>query len=242
MTREGTATVAPADRIAVVTGTASGIGRSIALELRSTGWRVAGIDLRDSPDCDLGLIADVTDADAVAAAVAAVESQLGPITGAVSAAGYYEATPVDAVTDAQWRRMLRVHLGGFLHLTRATLPGMLARESGAIVAITSELAVGGGGPGDAHYSAAKGALQGMMRSLAVEVAPRGVRVNAVAPGPTDTPLLAADSPWRAPEYLQTLPTGRLTRPEEVALCAAYLLDAGTFCVGETLHPNSGAVI
>ncbi|MDO8337645.1 MAG: SDR family oxidoreductase [Microcella sp.] len=226
----------------MVTGTASGIGRSIAAELRGGGWQVAGIDLRESAGCDLSLVADVTDAAAIADAVERVEQRLGPVGGVVSAAGYYEATPFGDVTEEQWRRMLRVHLGGFLHLTRAVLPGMLARGSGSIVAITSELAVGGGGPGDAHYSAAKGALQGMMRSLAVEVAPRGVRVNAVAPGPTDTPLLAADSPWRAPDYLLTLPVGRLTRPEEVALCAAYLLDAGTFCVGETLNPNSGAVI
>lgn len=229
-------------RVAVITGSASGIGRSIAAELRSSGWRVAGMDLRPSPDCDLSLIVDVTDAEAVVAAVAAADTDLGPVTGIVSAAGYYEAVPVDEVTAEQWRRMLRVHLGGFLHLTRAALPGMLARGSGSIVAITSELAVGGGGTGDAHYSAAKGALLGMMRSLAAEVAPAGVRVNAVAPGPTDTPLLSADSPWRAPEYLSTLPTGRLTRPEEVALCAAYLLEDGTFCVGETLNPNSGAVI
>ena len=69
-----------------------------------------------------------------------------------------------------------------------------------------------------------------------------MRVNAVAPGPTDTPLLAADSPWRAPEYLASLPIGRLTSPEEVALCVAFLLDSGSFFVGETLNPNAGAVI
>lgn len=230
------------DRVAVVTGTAGGIGRSIASELTSTGWLVAGIDLRPSPDCDLDLIADVTDPEAMRHAVDEAAARLGPVTGAVSAAGHYESTAVDAVTADQWHRMLRVHLGGFLHLTRAALPGMFDQQSGSIVAITSELAVGGGGSGDAHYSAAKGALQGMMRSLAIEVAPAGIRVNAVAPGPTDTPMLLADSPWRAPEYLETLPTRRLARPSEVALCVAFLLDAGTYCVGETLNPNSGAVI
>lgn len=242
MTSVKTTEVRSLAHVAVITGTASGIGRSIASELQARGWRVAGLDLRPSPGCALSLIADVTDEDAVARSVEEAVTRLGPISGVVSAAGYYEATPIGDVTDDQWRRMLRVHLGGFLHLTRATLPGMLARGAGSIVAVTSELAVGGGGGGDAHYSAAKGALQGMMRSLAVEVAPFGVRVNAVAPGPTDTPLLAADSPWRAPDYLRTLPTGRLVRPEEVALCVSYLLDGGTFCVGETLNPNSGAVI
>ena len=118
---------------------------------------------------------------------------------------------------------------------------MLDRGAGSIVAITSELAVGGG-DGDAHYAAAKGAVIGFVRSLAAEVAPAGVRVNAVAPGPTDTPLLAPDSPWRAPDYLETLPIRRLGSPEEVALCVAWLVEEGTFCVGEVLGPNAGAVI
>ena len=100
----------------------------------------------------------------------------------------------------------------------------------------------GGGGDDSHYAAAKGAVIGLVRSLAAEVAARGVRVNAVAPGPTDTPLLAADSPWRAADYLATLPAGRLTRPDEVALCVSALIEEGSFCVGEILSPNSGAVI
>ena len=77
---------------------------------------------------------------------------------------------------------------------------------------------------------------------AAEVAPAGVRVNAVAPGPTDTPLLPDDSPWRAPDYLATLPLRRLVHPDEVARCVAFLVDEGTFCVGEVLNPNAGAVI
>jgi len=109
------------------------------------------------------------------------------------------------------------------------------------VAITSELAIGGGS-GDAHYAAAKGAIIGLVRSLAIELAPHGVRVNAVAPGPTDTPLLAADSPWREPEYLATLPLGRLVAPEEVALVVAFLVEEGTFATGEIVSPNAGAVI
>jgi NAD(P)-dependent dehydrogenase (short-subunit alcohol dehydrogenase family) len=100
----------------------------------------------------------------------------------------------------------------------------------------------GGGADDSHYAAAKGAIIGVVRSLASEVAGSGVRVNAVAPGPTDTPLLPEDSPWRAPDYLATLPLRRLGSPEEVALCVAWLVDEDTFCVGEVLNPNAGAVI
>lgn len=229
-------------RVAVVTGSSSGIGAAVAAELMSRGWTVAGLDLKPSPECTAGYEVDMTDVDRVSSVIRSIQEDLGDITAAVSAAGYYEMAAVSEITAPQWHRMLEVHLGGFLHLSRAVLPGMIDAGTGSLVAIGSELAVGGGGPGDAHYAAAKGALLGLMRSLAVEMAPRGVRVNAVAPGPTDTPLLAADSPWRAPEYLGTLPIGRLASPEEVALCVAFLVDEGSFCVGETLNPNSGAVI
>jgi NAD(P)-dependent dehydrogenase (short-subunit alcohol dehydrogenase family) len=138
--------------------------------------------------------------------------------------------------------MLRVHLGGLRNVVRAVLPSMIERRAGAVVAITSELAVGGG-DADAHYAAAKGAIIGLVRSLAAEVAGYGIRVNAVAPGPTDTPLLAADSPWRASDYLATLPAGRLVRPVEIAEVVRYLVGAdAAFCTGEVFSPNSGAVI
>jgi len=226
---------------AVVTGSASGIGAAVARELTSRGYAVAGLDLSASPDCAWSAQVDVTDADAMAAAIRDAEIALGPIGAAVSVAGYYEMLPLAEITTDRWNRMLRVHLGGLVNLSRAVLPGMLSRGSGSIVAITSELAIGGGGD-DAHYAAAKGAVIGVVRSLAAEVAAEGVRVNAVAPGPTDTPLLPADSPWRAPAYLATLPLGRLVGPEEVALCVAYLVDEGAFCVGEILNVNAGAVI
>ena len=174
-------------------------------------------------------------------AVAAAEAELGPVTAAVSVAGYYEMLAITDITNQAWSRMLAVHLGGLVNLTRAVLPGMLGRRDGSIVAVTSELAIGGGSE-DAHYAAAKGAIIGVVRSLAAEVAAVGVRVNAVAPGPTDTPLLTPDSPWRAPDYLATLPLRRLGSAEEVALCVAYLVDEGKFCIGEILNPNAGAVI
>ncbi|MBW8710382.1 MAG: SDR family oxidoreductase, partial [Mycobacterium sp.] len=147
------------------------------------------------------------------------------------------------ITRQQLNRMLRVHLGGLRNVTRSVLPSMLERGSGSIIAITSELAIGGADGGGAHYAAAKGAIIGLVRSLAVEVAGRGVRVNAIAPGPADTPLLPADSPWRAPEYLSTVPNRRLTRPEEIAEVVRFLLDDDAdFCVGEVLSPNGGTVI
>ncbi|SER33042.1 SDR family NAD(P)-dependent oxidoreductase [Microlunatus flavus] len=227
--------------VAVVTGAASGIGAAVAAELRERGWRVAGLDLTASGAVDLALEVDVRDGAAMAEAVDRAGRELGDVTAAVSVAGHYAMAPLAEITTEQWQRMLRVHLGGFTNLARAVLPGLLARRSGSVVAIASELAIGGGDE-DAHYAAAKGAVLGAVRSLAAEAAPRGVRVNAVAPGPTDTPLLAPDSPWRDRDYLDTLPLRRLGSPQEVALCVAWLLEEGTFCVGEVLNPNAGAVI
>ena len=217
--------------VAVVTGASSGIGAAIAASL--DGYDVVGLDINAASPFSV----DVSDAAAVAEVLRQVRA---PIDVVVSAAGHYESIPIADITREQLHRMLRVHLGGLRNVARAVLPSMIKRRTGAIVAITSELAIGGG-DADAHYAAAKGAIIGLVRSLAAEVAGYGVRVNAVAPGPTDTPLLAADSPWRAPEYLATLPAGRLARPTEIAQAVRYLVDA-EFCTGEVLSPNSGAVI
>ena len=223
-----------------MTGAASGIGAAVATSLRGAGFLVSGLDLVTS-DTDLPCLVDMADQSSVEAAVARTEAALGPISVVVSVAGYYEMLPFSEITSEAWRRMLRVHLGGLANLVRATLAGMVERAEGTIVAITSELAIGGGSE-DAHYAAAKGAIIGFVRSLAAEVAPQGVRVNAVAPGPCDTPLLAPDSPWRDPAYLATLPAGRLASPEEIAAAVQFLVDDGSFVVGEVISVNSGAVI
>lgn len=223
-----------------MTGAASGIGAAVRESFLARGWSVAGLDLNGDPSRGI-LGVDVSDPGAVGAAVVEAERTHGPIEAVVTAAGHYEMFPVSHITEQQWHRMLRVHLGGTLNVIRSVVPGMKDRRSGSIVCVTSELAIGGGG-GDAHYAAAKGAIIGLIRSLAVELAPFGIRVNGVAPGPTDTPLLAADSPWRDAEYLGTLPAGRLALPDEIARTALFLTAEGTYCAGEIISPNSGAVI
>jgi 2-hydroxycyclohexanecarboxyl-CoA dehydrogenase len=227
--------------VALVTGAARGLGAAVAAALRAGGRRVAGLDLRDSADLDLAVAVDVTDAAAVTAAVARVERQLGPVAELVTAAGIYEMAPIDEIDDARWDRMLRVNLSGTANVCAAVLPGMVARGHGAVVTISSDLGVGGS-QGDAHYAASKGAIVGLTRALATELAGRGVSVNSVAPGAADTPMLEQSSPWRAQEFLDTLPVRRLVRPDEIAAAALFLLDAGTAISGQVVSPNAGATI
>ena len=225
----------------MITGAASGIGAACAARLRHGGWRIAAIDLRES-DADLPVTADVRDRAAVTAAVDEAAARFGRIDLAVTAAGYYEeGIDVADIRHDQWDRMLAVILGGTVNAFQAALPHLLRRGTGGLIAISSELALAGSTT-DLHYVAAKGAVLGLVKSLALEVAGTGIRVNAVAPGPTDTPLLGPDSVWRERGYLATLPLRRLVTPEEVASTVYYLATEGAMYCGEVLSPNAGAVI
>jgi NAD(P)-dependent dehydrogenase (short-subunit alcohol dehydrogenase family) len=213
-----------------VTGAGGGIGGASAAALEAAGMEVARTDLP----------LDVADAGAVAGLVARTEQELGPIEVLVNCAGHLTETPIADITDAEWRRMLRVHLGGTWHTCREVAPRMAARGRGAIVNTSSELALCGAEL-HAHYCAAKGAIVGLTKSLALELAGRGVRVNAVAPGATDTALLT--DTWRTPEYLGSLPLRRLSTPAEIAATVAFLAsDSASYVTGIVLSPNSGAVI
>jgi NAD(P)-dependent dehydrogenase (short-subunit alcohol dehydrogenase family) len=227
--------------VALVTGAARGLGAAVAATLRANGRRVAGLDLRHSAGVDLAVSVDVTDADAVSAAVARIERELGPVEELVTAAGIYEMAPIEEIDDARWDRMLEVNLSGTANVCAAVLPGMTARGGGAVVTISSDLGVGGS-EGDVHYAASKGAIVGLSRALATEVADRGVSVNSVAPGAADTPMLEESSPWRAAEFLGTLPVRRLVRPDEIAAATLFLLDARTAISGQVVSPNAGATI
>ena len=216
--------------VALVTGAAGGIGGASADALAAAGMAVARTDLP----------LDVADAVAVAGLVAQTEADLGPIEVLVNCAGYVEEMPLAELTDPEWNRMLRVHLGGTWHTCREVAPRMAARGRGAIVNTTSELALCGAEL-HAHYCAAKGAIIGLTKSLALELGGRGVRVNAVAPGATDTALLT--DTWRTPAYLASLPLGRLSTAAEIAATVAFLAsDAAAYVTGQVVSPNSGAVI
>ena len=216
--------------VALVTGAAGGIGGASADALEADGYAVARTDLP----------VDVSDAGAVTHLVATTEAERGPIEVLVNCAGYVVETPVAEISDAEWNRMLRVHLGGTWHTCREVAPRMAARGRGAIVNVSSELALCGAEL-HAHYCAAKGAIVGLTAALARELAGNGVRVNSVAPGATDTALLT--NTWRTPAYLESLPLRRLSTPAEIAATVAFLAsEEAAFVTGQVVSPNSGAVI
>ncbi|QNE34626.1 SDR family NAD(P)-dependent oxidoreductase [Leifsonia shinshuensis] len=237
-------------RTALVTGAASGIGLAIARLFAASGAEVVGAD-RDARVAALaaeegwraGIVFDAADEQSVAAAVADAESRLGRIDILVASHGVLTESPVAAMPLGRWEETLRIDLTSVFLLARAVLPGMLARQDGRIIAVSSQLAMKGG-DGLAHYAAAKAGVIAFVKSLALEVSAQGVLVNAIAPGPIETPLVDGISEeWKAAKRAE-LPLGRFGRPEEVAPAALLLASdpGGNLFVGQTLGPNSGDVM
>lgn len=215
----------------------------------------------------LALEADVTDSSAVEAALERTEDELGTVDVWVNNAGIPGGAHVDRVnaraeqqlaeaangrittpleslvriSDEEWRQMLAVHLDGTFYGTRAAAKSMAARGAGVIINVASICGIEGC-TGHPHYSAAKAGILGLTRSVAKELIIQGVRVNAIAPGFIDTPMMKGmTEPLTAAVILQT-PQRRLGRPEEIAAAAAFLAsDDAAFCVGETVSPNGGFV-
>ena len=239
---------------AIVTGAGSGIGRAIAIRLARDSYAVVVNDLNGgAAEAVAGEIAkaggravaiggDVSKEADVAAIAGVCAGNFGACTHLINNAGHVHQARFVDLSLAEFDRMFAVHVRGTFLCTRAVLPAMLARKAGVIVNIASQLGQIGGAE-LSHYSAAKAAIIGLTKSLAREVSAQGVRVNAVAPGPINTPLvksLSAD--WQAAKAAQ-LPLGRFGEPEEVAATVAFLCshEASLFA-GQTIGPNSGDVM
>jgi 3-oxoacyl-[acyl-carrier protein] reductase len=238
----------------IVTGAGSGIGRACALRLAADGYCVtvndlradtaaaAAMEIKAQGGMAISVAGDVSQERDVESTVAAARAAFGDPTYLVNNAGFVHQARFVDLTPADFDRMFAVHVRGVFLMTRAALPAMLARKSGAIVNMASQLGQIGGVE-LVHYSAAKAAIIGLTKSLAREVSALGVRVNAVAPGPINTPLVKSLSPdWRKAKAAE-LPLGRFGEPEEVAAAVAFLCsDQASLFVGQTIGPNSGDVM
>lgn len=244
----------PSLKTAIVTGAGSGIGKAIAERLAADGYGVLVNDLaperaqaiadaiRAAGGKAVAAAGDVSSEADVAAIVAAARTQLGPVDLLVNNAGHVHQCLFEHLETSDFDRMFAVHVRGTFLMIRAVLPAMLEAGSGVIVNVASQLGQIGGIE-LAHYSGAKAAVIGMTKSLAREVSSRGVRVNAVAPGPINTPLVKALSDDWKERKAGELPLGRFGEPEEVAATVAFLASpAASLFVGQTLGPNSGDVM
>ena len=238
-------------RRALVTGGASGIGRAIAEAFLAEGARVVLLDRDETLAArtaqDVGaagaVAADVADEAQVQQAVSDAEQTVGDIDVLVNAAGILTQAPLVEMSLAQWQQTIDVDLTGVFLMCRHVVPGMVHRGAGRVVNIASQLAIKGG-ESLTHYSAAKAGVIGLTKALALEVSRAGVLVNAIAPGPIETPLVEGISEdWKTAKRAE-LPLGRFGRPEEVAPTAVLLASSpgGDLYVGQTLGPNSGDVM
>ncbi len=230
-------------KTAVVTGGASGIGHAVAERLRSDGFQVAVIDLSPTDD-GFGYVADVTDRTQVDTAVAAIREKFGPILVLVNAAGVEGFQKFSKMTFPEWSKVIDVNLNGVFHTIQSVLPDMVEAGWGRIVNISSS-STHSGQPFMAHYVAAKSAVNGLTKSLALEYGPSGITVNAVPPGFVDTPMLrSAESRHllggTVEDHINRTPVRRVGRPEDIAAaCAFFVSDEASYITGQILGVNGG---
>ena len=229
-------------KTAVVTGGGSGIGAAVAHRLRADGLQVAIIDLNPGEE-KFSYAADVTDRVAVDAALSEIRAELGPVTVLVNAAGLDRFKRFIDLTFEDWQKVVDVNLNGVFHCIQATLPDMIDAGWGRIVNISSS-STHSGQPYMAPYVAAKSAVNGLTKSLALEYGPDGVTVNAVPPGFIDTPMLRKAEKrgflGDTEKQIAATPVRRIGRPEDIAAACAFLIseEAG-YITGQILGVNGG---
>ncbi|HLH16148.1 MAG TPA: glucose 1-dehydrogenase [Bryobacteraceae bacterium] len=245
-------------RIALVTGASSGIGAATAAVLADLGARVAlgYFHNEDGAKLAAGAIlagggsalavrADVSRAAEIGPLIERVEHELGPIDILVNNAGsLIQRVPMREMTEELWDEVMALNLKSAALCSRAVADGMIARRRGVIVNVASIAGRNGGGPGSGAYSAAKGGLITLTKALAKELAPHGIRVNAVSPGVIDTPFHEVFSTKEMmANFVKAIPLGRVGTPMECATAIAFLAsDAASFIVGETVEVNGGQLM
>lgn len=237
-------------RCVVVTGGAKGIGAATATLLAGSGARVAIFDVdRESGEALAAATqgvtythVDITDSDAVARAMSATEASNGPVDGLVNNAGIAPPLTLENMTPREWQRVMDLNLGGVYHCVEAVAEGMKRRRAGIIVNVSSvagkNISVGAG----FHYTTSKWGLIGFSRHLAFELAPYGIRVNVVCPGPTLTSLIPMDDAARD-RAAASVPLGRWVKPDDVANAIGFLMSPlAAMCTGAEIVVDGGMLL
>ena len=245
-------------KTALVTGAAAGIGKACAIKLAGEGIQVGVLDLK-AEDCAqtvaeiqaaggkaVALGANIADRAQVTAAVAKLREAFGPVTIVVNNAGITGFVPFKELTDAQWDKMLEINLKGTFIVTQVCLPDMEAAKWGRIVNISSSSAQTGA-VNMAHYSASKGAMVSMTRSLAQELGPLGVTVNNIPPGSVMGTIMSEANKERfqipVETLLETIPVRRMGEPNDIANACVWLCrEESGYVTGQTIGVNGGRVV
>jgi 3-oxoacyl-[acyl-carrier protein] reductase len=240
------------DRVALVTGGGRGIGAATARLLAAEGARVAVSDLDEAPAREvasaiggLGVACDVSDRESVEAMVARTVAELGRLDILVTCAGIIRDNLIFKMTDEDWDAVIDTHLKGTFLCAQAAQKQMVERKYGKMVFLSSTSALGN--RGQANYSAAKAGLQGMARTLAIELGPFNVNVNTVAPGFVETRMTRATAERMGMDYetfklgaASQIPLRRVGQPEDIASVIAFLCsDESSFVSGQTIYVRGG---
>jgi NAD(P)-dependent dehydrogenase (short-subunit alcohol dehydrogenase family) len=234
-----------ASKVCVVTGAAGGIGSTSVQRFQDEGATVVGVDLTDDAPGDLSLAADVTDEDQVRELYARVRAQFGTIDVLFNNAGISptdDASVLDT-TDEAWQRVQDVNLKSIFLCCKHGIPHLLETGGGSVINTASFVAVMGAATSQISYTASKGGVLALSRELGVEFARRGVRVNALCPGPVDTPLLRelyANDPEEAARRMVHVPMGRFAEAVELANAALFLAsDEASYITASTFLVDGG---